>query len=200
MNFKYSVHLIVLVVLVSCKYETSNDFGISMKINDIEVLKDSLRLIPEKGLVFYKDEPFSGISIEYYPDDLSLAERMPYHEGIKHGHTQKWFEDGLLSYEAYYDKGQLIDSSRTWWKNGNIRSQSFYIDGEIHGTQRQWYISGALFKELNYNMGVEEGMQKAWRENGKIYNNFETKNGRIFGLKRANLCFSLDNEEIKTKE
>lgn len=47
--------------------------------------------------------------------------------------------------------------------------------------------------------GREEGMQKAWRENGKIYNNYEAKNGRIFGLKRANLCYELENEEVQFK-
>jgi antitoxin component YwqK of YwqJK toxin-antitoxin module len=45
--------------------------------------------------------------------------------------------------------------------------------------------------------GQEEGMQKAWRENGKIYNNYEAKNGRIFGLKRASLCFQLEDEIVQ---
>ncbi|MEM7512572.1 MAG: toxin-antitoxin system YwqK family antitoxin, partial [Bacteroidota bacterium] len=48
--------------------------------------------------------------------------------------------------------------------------------------------------------GKEEGLQQAWRENGKIYNNYEAKNGRIFGLKRANLSYELDNEIIQYAE
>jgi antitoxin component YwqK of YwqJK toxin-antitoxin module len=49
---------------------------------------------------------------------------------------------------------------------------------------------------MNYRAGKEAGMQRAWRQNGKIYNNYEVKNGRIFGLKRANLCYGLDDEKI----
>ncbi len=64
----------------------------------------------------------------------------------------------------------------------------------------QWYKGGAKFKELNLVNGREEGLQKAWRENGKIYNNYEAKNGRIFGLKRSNLCYKLEDEEVQTKD
>ena len=78
-----------------------------------------------------------------------------------------------------------------------MRSESAFNEGIAHGTQRQWYKSGVLFKEINLAMGKEEGMQKAWRENGKIYNNYEARNGRIYGLKRASLCYELDNEEVQ---
>jgi antitoxin component YwqK of YwqJK toxin-antitoxin module len=70
--------------------------------------------------------------------------------------------------------------------------------GVPHGIQKQWYQSGAKFKHLSLNHGIEEGLQQSWRENGKIYNNYEAKNGRIFGLKRANLCYELEEEIIQT--
>ena len=49
-------------------------------------------------------------------------------------------------------------------------------------------------------MGQEEGLQQAFRKNGDLYANYEAKEGRIFGLKKAALCFGLQNEEIKTKK
>ena len=101
-----------------------------------------------------------------------------------------------MSFEANYSNGKLDGTSKTFWKDGTPRSTSFFIEGITHSTQLQWYKSGQLFKEMNYNMGVEEGMQKAWRENGAIYNNYEAKNGRIFGLKRANLCYELEDEIV----
>jgi hypothetical protein len=47
------------------------------------------------------------------------------------------------------------------------------------------------------NKGKEEGLQQAWLENGKIYVNYEAKNGRIFGMNRANLCYKLKNEKVQ---
>ena len=39
-------------------------------------------------------------------------------------------------------------------------------------------------------------MQKAWLKNGKLYVNYEAKNGRIFGMRRANACYKLEDEII----
>ncbi|MEM6326480.1 MAG: toxin-antitoxin system YwqK family antitoxin, partial [Bacteroidota bacterium] len=62
--------------------------------------------------------------------------------------------------------------------------------------QRQWYRSGALFKELHLVEGREDGLQRAWRENGDLYSNYEARDSRIYGLRRATLCYELDDEQI----
>jgi hypothetical protein len=40
-------------------------------------------------------------------------------------------------------------------------------------------------------------LQQAWLENGTLYVNYEAKNGRIFGMNRANLCYKLKNEKVQ---
>jgi antitoxin component YwqK of YwqJK toxin-antitoxin module len=69
--------------------------------------------------------------------------------------------------------------------------------GKAHGEQKQWYPTGELYKKLNMNMGKEEGIQQAFRKNGDLYANYEAKEGRIFGLKKAALCYGLEDENIK---
>ena len=54
-----------------------------------------------------------------------------------------------------------------------------------------------IFQKINLNMGREEGVQQAFRKNGALFANYEAKDGRIFGLKRATLCFSLEEEDIQ---
>ncbi|EPR68296.1 hypothetical protein [Cyclobacterium qasimii] len=46
-------------------------------------------------------------------------------------------------------------------------------------------------------MGREEGLQQAFRKNGELFANYEAKDGRIFGLKRAVLCVGLEDEVVK---
>lgn len=46
-------------------------------------------------------------------------------------------------------------------------------------------------------MGREEGLQQAFRRNGYLYANYEARNGRIFGLKKAALCYGLEDENIQ---
>ncbi len=60
------------------------------------VASDSLQLIPNKGLVLYQDEPFSGMSEKHYSND-TLAEVICYQSGIRHGVNRKYFTNGLIS-------------------------------------------------------------------------------------------------------
>lgn len=165
----------------------------------LKIAKELLTLKPAEGLVYHEDKPFTGIGMTYFGDSTN-AERTSYWAGKKHGVKRKWFPDGTLSFEAHYKMGKQDSTTKTWWKNGNLRSESRFSAGVPDGVQQQWYLSGAKFKLQNLVQGKEEGMQKAWRENGKIYNNYEAKNGRYFGLKRASLCYELDDEKVQYGE
>ncbi|AEV31670.1 hypothetical protein Oweho_0656 [Owenweeksia hongkongensis DSM 17368] len=163
------------------------------------VLQSNLRLDPNKGLVYYQNRPFSGFSISYYQNAIP-SETIQYRKGKKEGKLKKWFSDGTLSFEATYADGKLHGITKSWWSNGYQRSETNYVEGKVDGKLTQWYNTGDKFKELNYTMGQENGMQKAWRKNGKLYSNYEARDGRIFGLKRANLCYELKDEEVQFSE
>ncbi|MEM1359456.1 MAG: toxin-antitoxin system YwqK family antitoxin [Bacteroidota bacterium] len=160
------------------------------------VPKDSLYLATELGLVISAGEPFTGTSVEYYPTGPE-AVMIDYLAGRKHGLHRKWFVDGTLSFSSAYTDGRRDGITKSWWRNGKLRSQGNYVLGVAQGLHQQWYFSGAKFKEIRLVDGREAGRQQSWRENGKLYNNYEARAGRIFGLKRANLCFSLASEEVQ---
>lgn len=195
--------LLVTIVLNSCyqkdEKNTSDQTTDQFSKVAVEVLADSVILNPTKGLVFYRNEPFTGFLQSRYANGVS-EERTQYFKGKKNGLKQKWFENGQLSYEANYDNGRRNGVVKTWWGNGRLRSEAHYDQSKLSGQLIQWYTSGAIFKKMNYEQGVEVGLQQAWRENGKIYNNYEAKNGRIFGLKRANMCFKLKEEDVQYSE
>jgi hypothetical protein len=44
--------------------------------------------------------------------------------------------------------------------------------------------------------GQPVGLQQGWRKNGKLYTNFEYRNGRAYGLRNANLCVELEDENL----
>ena len=187
----------VAMVFVSCQI-MEDDSVLKNQESLIEISEDSLKLDPQKGLVFYKGEPFTGTSVGLYPNGKNKVS-IDFLKGKKQGFYRKWFEGGLLSFESEYVNGKKNGANKTWWRNGNLRSESYSVNGVSHGEQKQWYKSGAKFKVINIVKGKEEGLQQSWRENGKIYNNYEAKDGRIFGLKRASLCYELDDEIIQYK-
>lgn len=192
----------MVFLLVSCQLHTQKKVETVVEINSslisTIVSKDSLTLKPTLGLVFYKDQPFTGISEEKYVNGV-VVETIQYVKGKKDGERKKWFQTGLLSFEAVYVEGKQHGISKTWWSNGNLRSISNYTYGIVNGVQEQWYKTGEKFKRLSIVNGQEEGLQQAWRKNGKLFNNYEAKNGRFFGLKRSGLCYELQNEVVQTK-
>lgn len=193
---------ISIVLFFSCQSKNNNTNGLTQLANNTElqkVLKQELVLKPNIGLVYYNNEPFTGISYANYSNGKK-AEQTSYLKGLKHGNFKKWYQDGTLSFKSLYQKGVVNGNSKSWWKDGKIRSESNHLLGKVNGVQKQWYKTGERFKELNIVNGKEEGLQKAWRRNGKLYNNYEAKNGRIFGLKRASLCFDLEDEIVQTKK
>lgn len=167
--------------------------------NRTEIPSDQLTLRSAEGRVYNGDSLFTGTALSYY-EAGTLSEMTTYVDGKKDGRTQKWFRDGRPSYVALYRSNRIEGSSISWWQDGTLRSVANFLDGKVNGVQIDWYRSGALFRERVFVAGVEEGVQRAWRENGKIYVNYEARNGRVFGLKRASLCYELSDEEIQNGE
>ncbi len=166
--------------------------------HQFKVSQDSLELRTLEGSYYYEGKPFTGVAISNYAAG-SIASRITYVNGKKHGRYERWFENGIRSFESNYVDGKKHGKTYSWWRNGNRRSENNFKVGVPDGEQLEWYKSGAKFKKLVLVNGHEEGLQRSWRENGKLYNNYEAKNGRIFGLKRAALCFQLEDEEVKYK-
>ncbi len=198
MLFNSLLYIILLISPSSEGYRNTDvSFLQSLKVHQI-ISQDSLKLHPNEGLVYHKDNVFTGTSV-FFDENETKRISIDYLQGKKHGIYKKWFENGRLSFEAQFSQGKQHGLTQTWWRNGQLRSKSQYQEGMAHGVQLQWYKSGAKFKRQNLVKGQEQGLQQSWRENGKLYNNYEAKNGRIFGLKRANLCYELENEYIQTQ-
>ena len=201
-TFSKLVLALSIVLFFSCENKQEKKSTAISAVKEIvltEVLKSELINNPNIGLVFYKNEPFTGVSILNYSNGIK-AEEIQYLKGKKHGSFKKWYQDGTISFESLYENGLQNGTTKSWWKDGKIRSEANHINGKVNGVQKQWYKEGILFKEINIVNGKEEGLQRAWRRNGKLYNNYEAKNGRIFGLKRAGLCYELEEEVVQTNK
>ena len=174
-------------------------FGAYLEAKEVperEIEKAELVLQPEEGKWYLGDKPYSGFAVAYFPDG-TLESRLGYWEGKKEGHAQKWYINGQLRYEAFYIANRLEGKARAWTSKGILVKEANYVEGYTHGVQKHWYDEGEPFKVMNYNMGQEEGLQSAWRKNGALFINYEAKNGRFFGMKRANACYELKEEIIQ---
>lgn len=179
-----------------------SDFGLDpeFEVPEIYVNTSETELVANKGVVELNGELFSGYTLSYYDEDQSKVKTQKgYLEGKRHGLTKAWYSDGQLKQEVHYADNKMHGSKIAWWPDGSLQSQYQMLMGVPHGELLEWYESGELFRKRNFVHGKEEGLQQAFRKNGKLYVNYESKDGRIFGLKKAELCFEIDeNQEIKS--
>ncbi len=188
----------VFFLFTNCSNKEAEITAITEKafvIEDVEVLKKDLVLNQLEGRWYYKNVPFSGYSLLYHAND-TLAEKLGYVAGKREGLAQKWSEKGVLRVESYYRHNRLNNVYKTWWDNGVLSAQSYYVNGVKQGVENEWYATGQMAKARQLVDGSENGLQKAWLPNGKLYINYEAKNGRIFGMQRANSCYKLEDEKI----
>lgn len=201
--------LALLSVLVTGCAEKSGEIPVPTAI-----LKDTLVEIPnvitsdsilnydnKKSLWTLNEDLYSGYSVSWHQDS-TLATKTGIYKGRKQGRAIRWYPDGHLRQVANYERGKLHGVRKTWSSDTDhvLIAQLSYQMGKAHGEQKKWYPTGELYKVLNLNMGEEEGIQRAFRKNGVLYANYEAKNGRIFGLKKASLCYGLEDENIKSRK
>ncbi|OEK05618.1 hypothetical protein BFP71_16035 [Roseivirga misakiensis] len=144
--------------------------------------------------------PFSGYAVLYHPDG-SLKEKVGILKGKKENASIQWYPDQHFKNITYYQNGKLHGEKKIWTRDAEhiLIAHYQFEKGKAHGEQKKWYPTGELFKILNMNMGKEDGLQRAFRKNGDLFANYEAKEGRIFGLKKAALCYGLEDENITTQ-
>ena len=210
-HINYKVKYIILLAfslclcLISCSQD--KETNALLPSNPIETVLEIPNTIVIDTLLHYNNKTsrwtldsqlYSGYAVSYYQDSI-LKEKTGILNGKKQNQTTRWYPDRHLKQVANYYKGKLHGEKKKWSSDANhtLISQLNYHLGKAHGEQKLWYPSGQLFKKLNLSMGKEEGIQQGFRKNGNLFANYEAKEGRIFGLKKATLCFGLEDENIQ---
>lgn len=205
MQQRFLIVFSLTIFLASCTKKTETKISLTpdqvttvMEIPDTTVLKSLLLYHNKTSRWTLNGQLYSGYAVSFYQDSI-LKEKIGMLNGKKQNQAIQWYPDGHYKQVANYHTGKLHGAKKTWSTDANhiLISQLSYYLGKAHGEQKVWYPTGELFKKLNLNMGQEEGIQQAFRKNGDLYANYEAKEGRIFGLKKAALCFGLDDETIQ---
>jgi len=193
------------LVIASCSEKVnepatdSPDLSVSI-LNVPDTIVDKDLLVYDNTLSEWKlnDKLYSGYAVSHYADG-SMKEKIGFVDGRKQNQETQWFPDNHIKRTINYHQGKLHGTKKSWSPDMPhvLISKLNYVQGKAHGEQVFWYPTGELYKKLHLNMGAEEGMQQAFRKTGELYANYEAKEGRIFGLKKAALCYGLEDENLK---
>lgn len=149
------------------------------------------------GIYFLREVPFSGFIKEVY-ETGGVKSMASYFLGMQEGLTKTFYASGKARDIRSYKENVAYGRHVGYWENGNIKFDFYYYFDKREGLQKQWYESGSPYAFLTFKDDREEGMQQAWRENGKPYINYVVKDGFRYGLQKSSLCYSLNDEKIKS--
>ncbi|WP_309890766.1 hypothetical protein [Archangium sp.] len=102
--------------------------------------------VGDEQLIVWKDQPFTGIAVEFFPDG-GLCSEVPHLDGVIHG---------------------LV---RTWHASGQLKKEANLWQGGLHGYERNWDEQGRLVSETLGELGIGIA-EKRWDEQGRLTKNW----------------------------
>ena len=154
-NHRLNIYSIFLIILFSC-------------LEEVQIVNSNdMMLAKKKGVLYYDNKPFSGITTNSYHDG-TIQSKQSYHAGKRHGEYYEWYPNGQQRYSKQYDKGIQ------------------------NGEQKEWYRNGILSRKMKFNQGRQEGDQIGWKENGDLRFKYTYVNGKRYGFMGASLCQGLE--------
>ncbi len=84
--------------------------------------------------------------------ELRLSE-INYQQGVKHGFSREWYNNGNLHFELYYEHDTLDYKAKYWYPNGSVQGVYSYKKGVLHGRLEERFVNGALRVSCSYDNG-----------------------------------------------
>ena len=97
------------------------------------------------GRVLYRGALFTGEVTEHSGDALISLDG--YVDGVQHGLSREWYEDGTLRSEGTAHMGRPVGISKEWHPNGMLASERVFAeDGLTMLADRSWDTAGQPVK------------------------------------------------------
>ena len=162
--------------------------------------KNDVNFKLKNGVLFFKENPFSGTVNEFY-EDKKIKSISAYHQGKRHGKYFGWYQNKQKWFERFYQDGIKKGVHKGWFKDGQkMFDYQLNKNGVYNGSVKDWYFNGQLEKHFNFVDGKEVGSQKMWTINGKIRSNFYTVNNERHGLIGLKKCASVVDHKTENRQ
>lgn len=119
--------------------------------------------------------------VEYYPDG-QLCGKHYTSNGVLHGPSRFWSQNGTLLSENWYVNGKKEGKCRTWYRNGTLKSCVPFKEGLQEGVALYFYPSGREKSMISYKKGIFDGETTLYYPNGVKKRRIFFKNGKKDGI------------------
>lgn len=180
----------ILAATFAINYYSIKNLKIPIKIE-----KTDPALVQIHDVLYYRNDPFSGIVIEHYLNG-ALYRESQYDKGKKESLEKEYALNGVLRASWNYHNGKKNGLQQGWYAEGPKRFEYYYDQGLLDGVQTEWHQNGVVFKRQVFKQGVETE-KKILYQGSEIFTNYSKRSGRIYGLDGGTLCFEVKKEGEK---
>jgi antitoxin component YwqK of YwqJK toxin-antitoxin module len=113
----------------------------------------------------------AATTVEKTPDDfwnLRFAEYATEGEGMRHGPSKAWYQNGAQQHEGFYELGKKSGTFTFWHPNGQVSATGEYQDDVPGGLWVWWHETGQKAAIGKYQGGVLIGKWRWWNEAGRL--------------------------------
>ncbi|MBA2610724.1 MAG: hypothetical protein H0U95_02045 [Bacteroidetes bacterium] len=132
----------------------------------------------------------------FYGSKKLLLSRGNYLDQKKQGSYEYYYDNGAKKAIEFYDQDTLLSEKR-WYENGILSLETKYAKGEYDGLYVEYYPNGKKRKEQMYANGVKQGKYTSYFDNGNKYNEGTFVDGKPKGKVKV---YSREGKFIQNKE
>jgi len=159
------------------------------------VLTQMVEMVEESPLMEQVD-PSNGLKngeVRQHTSDGRLKTIINYKDGVKHGMSYMYHEDGETILLALpYEEGNREGTSKKYHTNGKLYAETQYHQDELHGVRTVYYRSGNVKSTVPYWMGLPGVGTKEYLKDGT-----EKNLGQISYQREGNFLILKTNPECK---
>ncbi len=101
-----------------------------------------------------------------------LESEISHIDGIRHGPSRYFYDNGRLKIMTPYENGKKHGESIWYYEDGNIYQLTPFKHGEEHGIRKKYYPSGKLMAEITFSEGKQELGMKEYTEAGELITDY----------------------------
>lgn len=103
----------------------------------------------------------------------------PLHKHVRNGTIREYYDNKVLSREAFYVNDKIHGQARSYYNNGQLMSEYYYHQGKPANTWKEYYISGNIQMVRSFSdEGFNVGQSVSYYENGQQHILNEYNDGR----------------------
>ena len=120
------------------------------------------------NVTYYKEQPLTGFLFKCDANGEILF-KMQMENGLKHGVTTHYYNEGESSRLNNYKKDKLDGLQLDWFKSGKIAKICSYKKDEPNGVHKEFNEEGNLIVHTIYDNGKINGISKIFWQNGLLH-------------------------------